>query len=216
MSKLLRFSFTSVFLCFSLVGCANGDPAVSVSKQACEASAGQKSFSSLPTYCLEKGVDYRATIVTDKGTLVFDLFENTAPLATGNMRFLSKAGYYNDTVCHRAIRGFVLQCGDPTGSGAGGPGYVFADELTGSEKYQAGTLAMANSGPNTNGSQFFIVTGDGASNLPPNYTIFGLLQPGQESLLAAIDELGNPDPAANGVPPLGLVTIKSVLVAPGE
>lgn len=216
MFKFLRLSFTSVLLCCYLAGCANGDPAVSVSEQTCESSGSQKSFSLLPTDCLKDGIDYKATIVTDKGTLVFDLFEKTAPLATGNMLFLSKSGYYSDTVCHRAIRGFVLQCGDPTGSGAGGPGYVFADELTGSEKYPAGTLAMANSGPNTNGSQFFIVTGAGASNLPPNYTVFGVLQPGQESLLQALDEMGNPDPAANGVPPLELVTIKSVLVAPGE
>lgn len=209
MYKALSFSMLTVL---TLAGCAAGDPAVSVDAVSCKASPGVKSFTALPTDCLEQGMDYQMSIDTDKGTLTFDLLEASAPLATGNVIFLSKSGFYNNTRCHRAIRGFVLQCGDPTGTGAGGPGYVFKDELTGSEKYPVGTLAMANSGPGTNGSQFFIVTGPDALNLPPNYTVFGLLLPGQEDLITEIDSLGNPDPSANGTPPAGYVTISNVSV----
>lgn len=210
------FKLTKVLLCasFSLValGCASGDPAVPVSRTSCEPQAGVKSFAMLPTDCLKEGIDYRLSVETDRGTLNFDLFEQSTPLATGSMVFLSRSGFYDSTKCHRAIRDFVLQCGDPTGSGAGGPGYAFQDELNGQESYPAGTLAMANSGPNTNGSQFFIVSGDGAASLPPSYTVFGKLLPGQEELLASINKLGNPDPSANGVPPAEYVTIKSVSV----
>lgn len=193
-------------------GCSNSDPAVTVPVVSCESKPGVKTFEVLPTDCLKQGADYQMTLETDRGTLTFDLLEKSAPLATGSMLFLSESGFYNNLRCHRAIQGFVLQCGDPTGTGAGGPGYVFRDELTGSETYPAGTLAMANSGPNTNGSQFFVVTGNGAANLPPNYTVFGTLETGQESILSEIDSLGNPDPSANGVPPLEYVTVKTISV----
>ena len=95
------------------------------------------------------------------------------PCTTNSFVSLAAQGYFNGTSCHRLVDSgiFVLQCGDPTGTGSGGPGYQFPDELTEDETYGAGTLAMANAGPNTNGSQFFIVYAD--SMLPPNYTVFG-------------------------------------------
>jgi peptidyl-prolyl cis-trans isomerase B (cyclophilin B) len=89
-----------------------------------------------------------------------------------SFEYLASEGFYDGVTCHRLALGFVLQCGDPTGAGIGGPGYRFDDELDGSETYPYGVLAMANSGPNTQGSQFFIVIGHDVQ-LPPNYTVFG-------------------------------------------
>jgi peptidyl-prolyl cis-trans isomerase B (cyclophilin B) len=110
---------------------------------------------------------------TSVGSLGLDLDADAAPCTVNSFVSLAKQGYFDDTTCHRLTTEgiFVLQCGDPTGSGSGGPGYSFPDELQGDETYPAGTLAMANAGPNTNGSQFFIVYGD--TQLDPNYTVFG-------------------------------------------
>jgi peptidyl-prolyl cis-trans isomerase B (cyclophilin B) len=110
---------------------------------------------------------------TTQGSMTFQLDQSAAPCAVASFTSLAEQGYFNNTPCHRLTSGnlSVLQCGDPTGTGSGGPGYSFADELTGHEKYTRGVLAMANSGPNTNGSQFFIVYKNSA--LPPKYTIFG-------------------------------------------
>ncbi|NCZ91108.1 MAG: peptidylprolyl isomerase, partial [Actinobacteria bacterium] len=86
--------------------------------------------------------------------------------------------YFDNTNCHRAIVNFVVQCGDPTATGSGGPGYQFADELPAAGSYKVGSIAMANSGPNTNGSQFFVITGSDGASLPPNYTLFGQVTEG--------------------------------------
>jgi len=115
-----------------------------------------------------------ATMSTSIGDLGLTLDADAAPCTVGSFVSLAEQGYYDDTSCHRMTvpDGFqVLQCGDPTGTGSGGPGYTYADELTGDETYPAGTLAMANAGPDTNGSQFFIVYGD--TQLSPDYTVFG-------------------------------------------
>jgi peptidyl-prolyl cis-trans isomerase B (cyclophilin B) len=113
------------------------------------------------------------TIKTNAGDINATLDADTTPCTVNSFVSLADQGYFDDTTCHRlTTQGiFVLQCGDPTGSGAGGPGYSFDDELTGKETYPAGTLAMANAGADTNGSQFFIVYGD--TPLDPNYTVFG-------------------------------------------
>jgi cyclophilin family peptidyl-prolyl cis-trans isomerase len=117
------------------------------------------------------------TLHTQKGDIVIGLFTGSAPVAAQNFENLVRAGFYNGTVFHRIIPGFVIQGGDPTGTGAGGPGYTFPDEpFAGS--YTPGTVAMANAGPNTNGSQFFIVVGDQAASLPRAYTIFGTVTSG--------------------------------------
>jgi peptidyl-prolyl cis-trans isomerase B (cyclophilin B) len=107
------------------------------------------------------------------GTVGLSLDRVRTPCTTNSFVSLASQGYFDKTSCHRLVDSgiFVLQCGDPSGTGSGGPGYQFADELTGDETYGAGTLAMANAGSNTNGSQFFIVYAD--SPLPPNYTVFG-------------------------------------------
>ncbi len=117
-------------------------------------------------------------IVTAKGEIVLELYGDTAPMAVSNFISLIQSGYYNGLDFHRREEGFVIQGGDPNGNGTGGPGYKFEDELTDSYTYSRGTLAMANSGPNTNGSQFFIMLSD--YPLPKKYTIFGKVISGIE------------------------------------
>jgi cyclophilin family peptidyl-prolyl cis-trans isomerase len=110
---------------------------------------------------------YTATIDTSMGTMKADLFPGDAPMTVNNFVFLAQQGFYNDVTFHRVINNFMVQTGDPTGTGTGGPGYRFNDEPV-KRPYTRGTLAMANAGPNTNGSQFFIVQKD--YPLPPNYS----------------------------------------------
>ena len=130
------------------------------------------------------------TIETNKGNIVFETYDIDAPKTVENFITLAKKGFYNGVIFHRVISGFMIQGGDPTGTGTGGPGYRFADELnpnTESYKngYKRGTVAMANSGPNTNGSQFFIMHKD--YPLPNNYTIFGRVVSGME----VVDAIAN-------------------------
>jgi cyclophilin family peptidyl-prolyl cis-trans isomerase len=132
-----------------------------------------------------------ATITTNKGIIEVEL-EQSKPLTTKNFGTLANSNFYNGVRFHRVIKGFMIQAGDPLSKdiqnqsawGTGGPGYKFQDELTGKETYSLGTLAMANSGPNTNGSQFFIVTANPSVALPPSYTVFGKVTKGIEVALA--------------------------------
>lgn len=117
-------------------------------------------------------------ITTAKGDIVFELFSDTAPKAVSNFVYLTKEGYYDGIIFHRREEGFVLQGGDPSGNGTGGPGYTFEDEFADSYSYERGIVAMANRGPNTNGSQFFIMLAD--TPLPKAYTIFGRVTKGIE------------------------------------
>jgi peptidyl-prolyl cis-trans isomerase B (cyclophilin B) len=147
---------------------------------------------------------------TTQGTMTFQLDRNEAPCAVASFVSLAQQGYFNGTPCHRLTSGdlSVLQCGDPTGTGSGGPGYSFADELTGHEKYTRGVLAMANSGANTNGSQFFIVYKD--STLQPNYTIFGKVTSGMK----VVDKVAakGSTPSGDGKPklPISLTSVAEV------
>jgi cyclophilin family peptidyl-prolyl cis-trans isomerase len=122
---------------------------------------------------------YAATIDTSMGSMKAELFASEAPTTVNNFVFLARQGFYDGVTFHRVIANFMIQTGDPTGTGTGGPGYRFNDEPV-KRQYQRGTLAMANAGPNTNGSQFFIVHKD--YPLPPNYTIFGQLTDGLDVL----------------------------------
>ena len=124
---------------------------------------------------IDSQVVYTATIHTNKGAIVVELLAKEAPKTVNNFVFLAKDGYYEGVKFHRVIKGFMIQGGDPTGTGAGGPGYRFEDEPV-SRNYEPGIMAMANSGPNSNGSQFFIM--DGTAPLPKNYTIFGMVTQG--------------------------------------
>ena len=123
---------------------------------------------------------YSATIETTRGSIVCDLFAKEAPMTVNNFVFLAKEGFYDGTVFHRVIGDFMVQGGDPTGTGRGGPGYKFADEFKGnSNKHKVGTLSMANAGPGTNGSQFFI-THIATDWLDGKHTVFGQVRTGQD------------------------------------
>ena len=141
-----------------------------------------------------------ATLMTNQGDIDLTLDAAAAPCTVNSFTSLASQGYYDDTPCHRLTTAgiFVLQCGDPSGSGSGGPGYTYADELSGAETYPAGTLAMANAGPNTNGSQFFLVYDD--SPLPAAYTVFGAVGPDGLEVLRSIAEAGTEDGSGDGAP----------------
>jgi cyclophilin family peptidyl-prolyl cis-trans isomerase len=131
------------------------------------------SYDSPPSIVIDPAKDYSATIETSKGSITVDLFAERATKTVNNFVFLAREGFYDGVIFHRVIEQFMIQGGDPTGTGTGGPGYRFEDELEAAREhgYPRGTLAMANAGPNTNGSQFFIVHRD--AGLPPQYSVFG-------------------------------------------
>ena len=137
---------------------------------------------------LEEGKTYTGTLETSHGTIEVEFYPEDAPIAVNNFVSLAKEGYYDGTPFHRIVKGFVIQGGDPTGTGTGGPGYKFKDETI-KKDYEAGVLAMANAGPNTNGSQFFIVLEDLRGRLPKNYTIFGKVTSGMD-VVKAISDVG--------------------------
>lgn len=155
-----------------------------------------------------------ATIVTNHGDIGLTLDRAAAPCTVNSFVSLAEQGFYDDTECPRLGNspGFgILQCGDPTGTMGGGPGYSFPDELSGDETYPAGTIAMANSGPDTNGSQFFLVFTD--SNFPPAYNVFGTIDEDGVAVLEEIAEAGDDgsNPAGGGAPK-ETVTIEQVTI----
>jgi cyclophilin family peptidyl-prolyl cis-trans isomerase len=131
---------------------------------------------------LDQAKKYSATIKTSLGEMKADLFAKEAPNTVNSFVFLSREGFFNGVIFHRIIKEFMIQTGDPTGTGRGGPGYRTNDELNTPFRYEKGTLAMANAGPNTQGSQFFIVHGRNGESLPKNYTIFGKVSTGLDTL----------------------------------
>lgn len=142
--------------------------------------AASKSWPSPPRMTLDPEHQYAATILTSEGDMTLDLLVDQAPKTVNNFVFLAREGFYENVPFHRILKGFMVQTGDPTGTGTGGPGYQFDDEPV-TLTYAKGIVAMANAGPNTNGSQFFIVHADEAP-LPPQYTVFGRLRDGFETL----------------------------------
>jgi len=130
-----------------------------------------KRYNAPPQMQIETKRTYHVVIKTNKGDIQLDLNPAEAPMTVNNFVALARDGYYDGVTFHRVVPRFVIQGGDPTGTGSGGPGYQFQDEAV-KRPYKAGTVAMANAGPNTNGSQFFICLED-QPGLPPNYTIFG-------------------------------------------
>jgi cyclophilin family peptidyl-prolyl cis-trans isomerase len=156
--------------------------------------------------CIDRSKRYTAEMVTSKGTMTIALDPIAAPQTVNNFVFLARYHYFDKIVFHRIIPGFVLQGGDPTGTGRGGPGYQFADELPAAGRYELGSLAMANAGPDTNGSQFFVISGPSGVRLPPQYSLFGKVVSGID-VVSAIDSVGTQSGA-----PTETVTIESVTV----
>jgi cyclophilin family peptidyl-prolyl cis-trans isomerase len=174
------------------------------------ARANNLQWSSAPSMTITTSKKYYADVVTTAGSFTISLDAANAPKTTNNFVFLAKKNYFHCIIFHRAIPGFMVQTGDPTGTGSGGPGYSFADELP-AGPYPLYSVAMANSGPNTNGSQFFIVTGASGQTLPDSYSRFGQVTTGQETLVK-LNAAGNADPSSNGVPPLVTHRILSVTI----
>ena len=169
-------------------------------------------FSDSFALCIDPTKTYTAVVKTNMGTYSAVLDAAKAPGTVNNFVSLARNKYFDGTTCHRAIPGFMIQCGDPTATGSGGPGYKFADELPAAGEYMIGSLAMANSGADTNGSQFFVISGDQGVSLPPNYTLFGQVTEGLDTTVVALDAAGNDDPSSNGVPPLTEITIESITI----
>jgi cyclophilin family peptidyl-prolyl cis-trans isomerase len=147
---------------------------------------------------------YKATLDTNKGSFEITFFPKEAPKTVNNFVCLAKAGFYDNTIIHRVVPGFVIQGGDPEGTGRGGPGYRFEDEPV-QRPYNRGIVAMANAGPNTNGSQFFVCLDN--VNLPPAYTIFGEVTSGMDTVdkIAAVQ--------INGSSPVEPVTVSKVTIS---
>lgn len=223
MSRRLLIGFASLLL---LAGCASAPasappatrgpstPATSATSAASSASPGTTSCQYTPTYNASRPVDLPDTVgvpATGTTTVTFAMTEGDvtitldrahAPCTVNSFLSLAEQGFYTKTACHRLVDSgiYVLQCGDPTGTGTGGPGYVFADETHPDDTFTRGTVAMANSGTDSNGSQFFFVYQD--SDLPPKYTVFGHLD---EASLRVIDRMAvegqdGSSPAGGGRP----------------
>lgn len=154
----------------------------------------KKTYSSPPVMEIDAAKTYTATMTTTKGVMKFTLFAKETPKTVNNFVFLAKDGFYNQTTFHRIIKGFMIQGGDPNGDGTGGPGYRFDDEPI-TRAYTRGILAMANSGPNTNGSQFFVMHAD--YQLPKNYVIFGVIDPTDIDSLKTLDAIAATPVATN-------------------
>ena len=150
-----------------------------------------REFDEAPPMCIDVDASYQAIVTTNLGEFTIDLDPQAAPETTNNFVFLARHRYFDDTVCHRIIPGFVVQCGDPPALGTGGPGYSFADELPEAGEYQIGSIAMANSGPDTNGSQFFIITGEDGAALPPLYSLFGQVATGFDETVVPMEAAGS-------------------------
>lgn len=155
------------------------------------APPGPKTYSAAPPMTIDTSKEYTATIETEKGNIVLELFASDTPITVNNFVFLAREGFYNGTTFHRVIPGFVAQGGDPTGTGTGSPGYTFVDEFT-EHTHLAGALSMANSGPSTNGCQFFI-TYTPQHGLDGKHAVFGQVIEGMDVL----ESLTPRDPLSN-------------------
>lgn len=170
-------------------------------------------FAEPPPMCIDAAKKYTANVVTNKGEFTVDLDAAKAPQTVNNFVVLSRYHYYDGVLCHRIINSFVVQCGDPTGTGSGpNPGYTIPDELPAQGAYVDGSLAMANTGqPNSGGGQFFIITGEQGRNLPPTYSLFGQVSQGFDTTVKALEATADPA-ASNGSPTLEPVYIESVTI----
>jgi len=170
-----------------------------------------KSFSKAPDMEIDPAKRYTAEMDTSLGTMTIALDAASAPKTVNNFVFLARQGFYDGVIFHRIIQGFMCQGGDPDGTGRGGPGYRFEDELPKPGRYEVGSIAMANAGPNTNGSQFFIISGPSGVRLPPDYSLFGKVVSG----LDVVDQMEKVKTGA-GDRPVDDVVINKVTVTESE
>lgn len=172
-----------------------------------------KSYSSPPAMAIAVDKTYTAVIKTSKGEMRVMLYPKDAPNTVNNFVFLAREGFYNSTVFHRIIKGFMIQGGDPKGDGTGGPGYRFEDEKI-TRDYTKGTIAMANAGPNTNGSQFFVMHAD--YPLPKNYVIFGGIESTDSESLKTLDTIATTPTSLSMMgeqsKPIEPVTVESITI----
>jgi cyclophilin family peptidyl-prolyl cis-trans isomerase len=178
------------------------------------ATAAVKQWSQPPAMQIDTAKKYTAAVETSSGSFTIELFASESPKTVNNFVFLSREGFYNGIIFHRIIKDFMVQTGDPLGTGMGGPGYKFNDELPVKHKYDPGIVAMANAGANTNGSQFFICTGPTAANLnqAPNYTQFGRVIVGMDIVMkiASVETVLGSDRAMSK--PVNPPVIKSITI----
>ncbi len=170
-------------------------------------SALRRKFTKPPPMCIDPARRYTAVMDTSMGSITIALDAAAAPLTVNNFVVLARYHYYDGVIFHRIIKVFVCQGGDPEGTGRGGPGYRFADELPKPGRYEIGSLAMANAGPDTNGSQFFIISGPQGTRLPPQYSLFGKVVRGSD-VVEAMQQVDTD----RSDRPLSDVTINSVTI----
>jgi len=177
--KLLVALLVSAIL---VTGCSKSSGGITLTPTSLQTPSAQKQWNKPPAMQIDTSKTYFATVQTSLGTFKIELFTSESPNTVNNFVFLSQQGFYDGVIFHRIIKTFMIQTGDPTGTGMGGPGYKFDDELPPKHSYDPGIVAMANSGSDTNGSQFFICTGGDALNLNyyPNYTQFGKIVDGMD------------------------------------
>ncbi|WP_219108787.1 peptidylprolyl isomerase [Austwickia sp. TVS 96-490-7B] len=217
----IRFARYGAVMCLPLIlaACADNSSGSQAGASSAKASGGgaecpaadgsaarRTEFSAAPPMCIDPAKTYTVTMGTDAGDISIELDAKAAPKTVNNFVVLARYHFYDGLTFHRVIPGFVAQGGDPRGSGKGGPGYSFADELPAGGAYQVGSLAMANSGPDTNGSQFFIITGNHGAALPPNYSLFGKVNSGMD-IVEKIAKDGTPQGTPTTVHKMTKVTV---------
>ena len=195
-------------LLIALAACGEAEPAAETSDSA---EGGVKQYSAHPGTVIEAGKSYSAVVKTNLGDMTFDLLADESPLAVNSFVFLAREGYFDGVIFHRIIPGFMGQSGDPTGTGGGGPGYKY-DIETPSGPYIRGSLAMANAGPGTNGSQFFIVFDNltELGRLSPDYSLFGQMSDGEPALKALESVPVTAKPSGERSQPLEEVQIATI------
>ncbi|MCW2276741.1 peptidylprolyl isomerase [Heliophilum fasciatum] len=171
-------------------------------------------YTSAPAMTIDPAKSYTAYVQTNKGNFTIKLLAAEAPTTVNNFVFLARDGFFNGIRFHRIMKNFMIQTGDPLGNGTGGPGYTFKDELPPKIAYAPGVVAMANRGPNTNGSQFFICNGDNARNLnkTPNYTVFGQVTEGMDTVLKISDTPVQAGPTGESSKPTENVIIENITI----